>query len=102
MRALPSGLAFALVVLQAAHAQNIAAGERIAKRWCSACHLTGPQGAASDAAPSFYAIADAPSTTAASLAYFLSRRHPPMPDFALTRIETADVSAYILSLRKPR
>jgi len=92
-------LAIGVAAALPAQAQDAAAGARIAKRWCSACHLVGAQETANDAVPSFYAIAQMPSTTSKSLALFLSRNHRPMPDFALTRTETADVSAYILSLR---
>jgi hypothetical protein len=38
------------------------------------------------------------STTSTSLNAFLSTPHPSMPDYALSRQEIADVSAYILSL----
>lgn len=102
MRRMMLILAIGLAAAQSAAAQDASSGARIAGRWCAACHLVGPQQTASDAVPSFYAIAQAPSTTQESLALFLSRKHPPMPDFALTRTETADVSAYILSLRAAR
>ena len=57
---------------------------------------TPPSG---DAVPSFRAIAAMPSTTALSLRVFLQTPHGRMPDFALSRNETDDVIAYILSLR---
>lgn len=88
---------------QSAGAQNLTNGERIAKSWCAACHRISPNApisGANDAAPSFSSIARMGSTTEASLAAFLSTSHARMPDYSLTRGEIADVSAYILSLRK--
>jgi mono/diheme cytochrome c family protein len=78
-----------------------AEGHRLAQAWCSNCHLVNPQGQsrASDATPSFAAIARMPSTTSASLHAFLLTPHPPMPDFRLSRSELGDLTAYILSLR---
>jgi cytochrome c len=86
----------------AASAQNVNAGRNIAERWCSACHVVDfrQRTAPNDAIPSFPAIANMKSTTMISLAAFLSTSHEPMPNFALSRGEIADVSAYILSLRK--
>lgn len=42
------------------------------------------------------------STTALSLQAFLTTPHPTMPNIILSPKETADVVAYILSLRKQR
>jgi len=86
----------------AARAQNVEAGKHIAQTWCSGCHLIGAEGpkTGSDATPSFSSIAQEKSTTAISLAAFLSTPHPRMPNYVLSRTEMRDVSAYILSLRK--
>jgi mono/diheme cytochrome c family protein len=94
-------LAAAFVIAGAARAQDIAAGKALARTSCSTCHLVDPQGqkTASDAVPTFTSIARMPSTTAASLAAFLSTPHARMPNLILTRTEITDVSAYILSLR---
>lgn len=80
------------------------AGHELATRWCSSCHVVDPrqQGQGIDAVPTFASIAAMSSTTTASLQVFLSTPHTPMPDFKLTRDDIANVSAYILSLRKPR
>jgi mono/diheme cytochrome c family protein len=85
-----------------ARAQSIDAGRRIAETWCSSCHLVADnqQNAPNDAIPSFFAIAQMKSTTRQTLAAFLVSPHPPMPNFALGRKQIADVSTYILSLRK--
>lgn len=100
-------LSLGLVVLIGAvapvAAQDRANGERIAKTWCAACHRVGPDVpaiGANDAAPSFSSVAQMRSTTESSLNAFLSTSHARMPDYSLTRKEIADVSAYILSLRK--
>jgi len=77
-------------------------GEQIAKIWCSGCHQIynrSPK-TGSDAVPSFPSVAQMNSTTEMSLAAFLSTSHGRMPDYALSRIEIQNVSAYILSLRK--
>jgi len=42
------------------------------------------------------------STTKISLAAFLQMSHNRMPDFSLTRREIADVSSYILNLKRQR
>lgn len=84
------------------HAQNIQNGKTIAQVWCSNCHLAVPEAQQSvrEPAPTFQSIANMNTTTAASLAAFLSTPHGQMPDLALHRQEIRDVSAYILSLRR--
>jgi len=84
-------------------AQDRANGESIAKTWCAGCHVingASPQFGQTDAIPSFSAVAGMPSTTAISLRIFLSTPHARMPDYNLTQREIADVSAYILSLKR--
>ncbi len=78
------------------------AGHELAVRWCSSCHVVDPgqQHQGSDAVPTFAAIAAMKSTTAASLTVFLATPHAQMPDYTLSRDDIANVSAYILSLRK--
>lgn len=77
-------------------------GRELALKWCAECHLvdkTQTQ-AASDAIPSFYAVADHPSTTEIGLKAFLMSPHKKqMPNIMLTREQIDDVVAYILSLR---
>jgi mono/diheme cytochrome c family protein len=77
------------------------AGRRLAEAWCSQCHVIGPgaPGPASDAVPTFPAIARMASTTEMSLRVFMQTPHPPMPDIQLSRQQLDDVVAYILSLR---
>jgi len=95
-------IAAALLAAGAARAQDIVSGKHIAQVWCSSCHKIGSEEtkAVSDAVPSFSSIGQMKSTTATSLAAFLSTPHANMPNFVLSRTEIRDVSAYILSLRK--
>src|SRR5476651_173970 len=96
--------AAALLATTEVQAQSISAGDQIAHSWCSGCHRvdTEQQKIVSDAVPPFSSIAQMSSTTAMSLTVFLSTSHERMPNFSLTRGEIRDVSAYILSLRKPQ
>lgn len=101
--ALTAALALSTVPFGAtAFAQDATSGEQIAKTWCSGCHLVGRAGqtVANDATPSFVSIAQNNTTTSAGLAAFLSTPHANMPNYALTRDEIREVSAYIMSLRK--
>ena len=84
-----------------ASAQDVLAGEQIAKTWCSGCHAVDSQDrrAGNDAIPSFSSVAKMTSTTSTSLTVFLSTPHGRMPDYSLSRNEITNVSAYILSLR---
>lgn len=94
-------IAAALFGAGAARAQDLPAGKRIAQVWCSNCHSVAVQGAttARDEAPTFLSIAQMKSTTAMSLAAFLTTPHGGMPNLTLSRREIQDLSAYILSLR---
>lgn len=91
-----------LFAANATRAQDVEAGKHIAQTWCSGCHRITAEDSktGSDAVPSFSSIAQEESTTSISLAAFLSTPHPRMPNYALSRTEMRDVSAYILSLRK--
>lgn len=99
-----ASLAAGLQLTSAAHAQDVYAGKRIAQTWCSGCHRIDdrlPPIASDTVPPSFASIAQMNSTTEMSLTAFLSTPHAQMPDYALTHTEIENVSAYILSLRKP-
>lgn len=82
---------------------DVANGAQLARTWCANCHVVGRADASTpatgDAVPTFASIAAMPSTTALSLRVYLQTPHGRMPDFALSRSETSDVIAYILSLR---
>jgi mono/diheme cytochrome c family protein len=93
-------------VVFAANAQegsgDLAVGRALAYHVCSPCHATeaDPHPRMLDIAPDFQAIADTPGMTAAALGAFLLTSHTKMPNFILSRAESADVITYILSLRK--
>lgn len=82
-----------------ARAQDRAMGQRIAVDWCSSCHAVDGARRASDAAPTFSAIANQPDLAASFLRAWLIDPHPPMPKLDLPRIDIDDLIAYILSLR---
>jgi mono/diheme cytochrome c family protein len=75
-------------------------GQELARRWCAECHVVTPdQRQASTQAPPFSAIARMPDFNANRLAFFLLDPHPKMPSISLTRVEAADLAAYIASLK---
>lgn len=78
-------------------------GRAFALQVCTPCHvvsrrqLSPPRFAV---APTFEAVANAPTTTASGLHAFLSTPHPTMPNLILSRQEQRDVIAYIMSLKR--
>ena len=76
-------------------------GQALASRWCSNCHLVGAggPGTASDAVPSFAAIAARPGITAEGVATFLRVPHATMPDHGLTARQAQDLATYLLAQR---
>lgn len=85
-----------LTTLSTAASAGAADGERLAKRWCAACHVVAPdQKTASTQAPAFSTIAKKPGFDPATLALFLLAPHPKMPDMNLSRAEAADIAAYV-------
>jgi mono/diheme cytochrome c family protein len=83
---------------QAAFAADVANGEKLAKRWCAACHVVAAdQKSGNTQVAPFSAIAKVPNFDAAKLALYLLTPHPKMPDMSLSRSEAADLAAYIVS-----
>ena len=82
---------------------DAAEGGRLATMWCASCHQIGPLpgNLASDAVPSFRAVANRPSTTALSIRIFLRTPHPAMPDLMLTDEQIDNIGSYVLGLRDP-
>ena len=82
---------------------DAAGGGRLAAMWCASCHQVGPLPGdlASDAVPSFRAVANRASTTALSIRVFLHTPHPAMPDLMLTEEQIDTTGSYILGLRDP-
>jgi len=90
-------LAFVAGLSEAAAGADAENGERLARRWCAACHVVAAdqrQGASTEAPP-FTAIAKKPDFDESKLAYFLLSPHPKMPDMGLSRGEASDLAAYI-------
>jgi mono/diheme cytochrome c family protein len=95
-------LAFAASVLTtpvlAADARN---GNRLAHRWCQPCHVVAAnQHRPTEEAPPFATIASKPDFDPARVALFLLDPHGKMPDMSLTRVEAADLAAYIATLKR--
>jgi mono/diheme cytochrome c family protein len=84
----------------AAHAADPDNGERLARRWCSECHVVASdQRGPTAEAPPFATIAKQPDLSAAKVALFLLEPHPKMPNMQLSRSEAADLAAYIATLK---
>ncbi len=91
-----AAFSFAVLLPHAAAAADAHQGGVLAKHWCASCHVVAAdQKSASTQAPPFSEIAKKKGLTAASIALFLLRPHPPMADMSLTRNEAADLAAYI-------
>jgi hypothetical protein len=97
------GLTLALTALAstpAAWAADAAQGERLARRWCSSCHVVAPHQKGTVAeVPPFSTIARRPNFDASKIALFLLDPHPKMPNMDLSRSEAADLAAYIATFR---
>jgi cytochrome c len=76
-------------------------GLALARTWCASCHVVEarPASAAADSVPGFPAIAARPNLSAAGLTTYLAEPHGRMPNLTLSRTDTADLVAYLLSLR---
>ena len=82
-------------------AADIASGQRIAARWCAACHMISPgQAQSSPDAPSFAAVAGRYEPR--ELRLFLTSPYPRMPNMTLSQPEIADLVAYIRTLGPKR
>ena len=91
----------AAMIVQPALAADAYNGERLARRWCEPCHVVAAdQREVTGEAPPFASVATRPGFDAARIATFLLDPHPKMPDMSLTRIEAADLTAYIATLAR--
>ncbi len=80
-----------------------AAGARLVRADCAACHAVGadPDTRSPDPrAPRFLDVARMPSTTELSIKVFLRSSHRNMPNFILSPEEIDGIASYILSLKK--
>jgi len=91
----------AVLAITPAYAADPDNGERLAQRWCAACHVVSAtqRQTTTDQAPPFATIAKIPGFDAAKIALFLLDPHPKMPDMGLSRTEAADLAAYIATLK---
>ena len=86
--------------IEPAIAQDIAAGEQVARTSCSSCHEIEARPTPSFAvAPPFRAIARTRGMTQTSIAVFLKTPHEIMPNYVLSEQQIRDVAAYIIDLR---
>jgi len=103
MRPFPSLVAsilLAALVPSLAAAADAQHGKDLAQRWCAECHLVASdQARASADVATFASVARRQDLGAAQLAFFLLDPHPKMPNLSLTRVEAADLAAYIASLK---
>ena len=82
---------------------NSEAGRVYAREVCSPCHAVTAEQASRRRiviAPDFQAIANTPGMTATALRAFLQTPHPKMPNLILSPEQSADVIAFLLSLRE--
>jgi cytochrome c len=75
------------------------AGLRVARQWCTGCHIVESGGRGSDSGPPFHEVANRPDRTPATMRAWLTDPHPPMPNLNLTNKEINDVIAYLESLK---
>ncbi len=104
MRIAPLAFSIGLFLAQPATAQallgDVSAGKRAAQNQCGSCHAVSRQQLDPGIGPSFFIIADHPSTTAMSLSAYLQTPHASMPNIMLSPEQTEDIVAYILSLHQ--
>ena len=96
-------------IAYAANAQevggNSGVGRVYAREVCSPCHADTAKQASQRTiavAPDFQTIANTPGVTRTALCAFLQTPHPKMPNFILTPEHSANVIAFLLSLRDRR
>jgi mono/diheme cytochrome c family protein len=78
---------------------DAAAGRELASQLCAGCHIVGTERVGSDVAPPFPAIARDPDITVTELHGWIGPTHPMLPNLALASEQTADINAYLDSLR---
>ncbi len=76
-------------------------GAALSRELCAACHLVGEDArGASDAAPTFHAIANHPQMSERRIRGFVYAPHPQMPSLQLTEPQIDDIVAYLRSLEE--
>ncbi len=89
-----------LAALDGAAAQDLENGQRLAERWCAACHQVGANPGRFRRAPPLAAIAAKDNITAEMIASFLLLPHSTMPNLPLSKKDAADIAAFIMEMRK--
>ena len=109
MRAVIFASVFVAASASPANAQdtsgNPEAGRVFARQVCSPCHAVTAEQASQRTitiGPDFQTIANTPGMTTTALRAFLQTPHPKMPNLILTPAQSADVIAFVLSLRDRR
>ena len=98
--AVASSMAMAAPVLAQDAPGDVASGRRLAETLCANCHqIDFQQPKAAARAPGFVQIAKMPSTTGLALNVFLRTSHDVMPNYILSRQDSDDIVAFILSLK---
>jgi mono/diheme cytochrome c family protein len=82
-----------------AQAQDPAEGVPLAKAWCAGCHAIDAEGAGNEIAPRFETIMSERGRSEEWLEAWLSVPHETMPNLSLSRLEIANLVAYLNSLR---
>jgi mono/diheme cytochrome c family protein len=81
--------------------KSVAMGQNLAKTFCRDCHQISIEESKPRAhVPSFIEIAKLPTTTTLSIRAFMQIKHNEMPNYQLTRDQTENVIAFIMSLQK--
>ena len=74
-------------------------GEALSRQLCALCHLVGETASgATDAVPTFHAIANSEGMTEGRIRGFIYDPHPQMPSLQLPENQIDDIVAYIRSL----
>jgi mono/diheme cytochrome c family protein len=97
-------LSFAILVTSASAAfaedpGDPQAGFDMAQHVCARCHGISAEASPLPQAPRFREVADQKGMTGTALTVWMQTSHPTMPNFVLTKQDTLDVVAYILSLK---
>lgn len=100
-----SALAALVITVESTPAQefgDVRKGRAFAREVCAECHAIGRQSLRSpnSRSPSFAAVAATPGMTGTALNVILHTSHRNMPNIILNSEQTANITAYILSLKK--
>jgi mono/diheme cytochrome c family protein len=97
-----AAMAIATVAAQGQQAGDVQKGSLLAREVCAECHAVERQDRPSPnpSSPTFATVAGTPGMSEAALNAILHTSHRSMPNIVLDPAQTADVTAYILSLKK--